>query len=98
MAGISGCGGMRRVGTFGVSPSGAPHEMLSCSMSIPVSRNGLYVRHLGSSRSVGSCKSLVHSRSDRLRPAVPRQGRLLCQAAKQAQVNLGNKPIQEAIQ
>lgn len=93
MAGISACAGMRRVGTFGVSPCGTPHEMLTCSMSTPVSRNGLYVRHLGSGRSLGSCKSLVHSRSDRLRPAVPRQGRLLCQAAKQAQVSLGHKPI-----
>lgn len=81
MAGISTCVGMRRLSAFGVSPDGQCHSLLTCSMSIPVSRNGLHV--LGSSHSLTSCRSLARSRSDRLRPAVPRQGRLLCQAAKQ---------------
>ena len=91
MAGISACAGMRRIGTFGVSPCGASHEMLTCSMSTPVSRQGLHVRHLGSNHSLGSYRSLDLSRSDRLRPAVPRQGRLLCQAAKQSQVSIGDE-------
>ena len=86
MTGNSACAGLRQIGTYGVAPCQRTHEMLSCSMSNPVSRNGLRVRHLGSSHSLGSCRSLVRSRNDRLRPAVPRQGRLLCQAAKQAQV------------
>ena len=92
MAGISTCVGMRRISAFGVASDGHSHSLLSCSMSTPVGRNGLHVRHLGSSHSLKSCRSLIHSRSDRLRPAVPRQGRLLCQAAEQqARVSLGTR-------
>lgn len=91
MAGISTCVGMRRISAFGVSPDEQSHSLLTCSMSTPVGRNGLHVRHLGSSHSL-KCRSLISSRSDRLRPAVPRQGRLLCQAAKQeARVSLGTE-------
>lgn len=89
MAGIPACFDMRQLVTFGVSSRGASHETLTCSMSLPFSRQGLHVRHLGSKRSLSSCRSLAPLRSDRLRPAMPRQGRLLCQAAKQSQVSLG---------
>ena len=86
MVGTPACAGMSPAGGFGVSSRGVPHGSVTCSMSIPVSRRGLHTRHLGSKPNLGSCRSLVSVRTDRLRPAVPRQGRAMCQAARQSQV------------
>ena len=89
MAGVQAVAGMRRIGTFGATASETSHQSVTCRMAVPVSRRGFYVQHLGSKPNLASCRNLVSARSDRLRPAAPRQGRLLCRAAG-SQVNLGN--------
>lgn len=70
----------------GIAPACAvsPHELRNCRSAQLFHRRSIFVRHLGSRSALGSRKGLCSQQAD-VRPAMPRQGRLMCQA-RQAQV------------
>ena len=76
-----GCAGIVPAGGSG---SASSHELPTCRSAQLFHRRSVFVRHLGSTPALGSRMALC-SRQSELRPAMPRQGRLMCQA-RQGQV------------
>jgi len=81
MAASQACTGLRQASMFGVRQPAASHDIPTCASPVLFARRSVHVRHLGAKPSLGSCRGLASKRTD-LRPAVPRQGRLQCHAAK----------------
>ncbi len=81
MAASQACTGLRQASTFGARQPAALHDIPTCASPVLFARRSLHVRHLGAKPSLGSCRGLSSKRND-VRPAVPRQGRLQCHAAR----------------
>lgn len=94
MAASQACTGLRQASTFGVRQPAALHDTPTCASPVLFARRSLHVRHLGAKPSLGSCRGLSSKRND-VRPAVPRQGRLQCHAARSqvTQVTDWNDPM-----
>ena len=79
------CTGLRQVSMFGVTKPAASQDVAVCRSHMQLARRDVHARHLGAKSSLGSCRGLVN-KHHQLRPVLPRQGRLHCQAAKQSEV------------
>ncbi len=76
------CGPLQKLRTGTTRCCHAVQQRQGLSLRAPVRH---HTHRRSTLPSLGSCKGLV-KRNEPLRPVVPRQGRLMCQAAKQAQV------------
>ena len=72
---------------YGVARPVNAHNSPNCSSPALFARRDLHARHLGTRHNLGSRRESAGHRPELPRAAVPRQGRLLCHAAKQVSMH-----------